>query len=149
MSIKLDWEVESEGGWNEVGEDSDALKLRRQHIRRVRNSLIIVLIVMLAVGGIIAYRLITVGRQVRIALESTVAAETSALRIGDREAYLAIQSDMGGWQRIQEQTFDRYQAEATQTEITGQIVQMDISADRAAIPDLPPGIEWSTDDLLG
>ncbi|MBN1313457.1 MAG: hypothetical protein JXB30_18770 [Anaerolineae bacterium] len=133
MSIKLDWEVESEGGWDEVGEDPRDVELRKRRLRRIRNGLIVILAIMLVVGGVITYRLITVGQQVRAALEATIAAETLALRIGDREAYLAAQSDVGGWRQIQEQTFEHYQSETDRLEVTGQILEMDINADRARV----------------
>ncbi|MBN1429174.1 MAG: hypothetical protein JXB07_12435 [Anaerolineae bacterium] len=133
MSIKLDWEVESEGGWKEVGEDPGAIAERQRRVRRARNSLLVVWVLILILGGGIVYRLFTVGQQVRAALEATVAAETLALRIGDRESYLAIQSDIGEWWKIQETMFEEYQSTAIPIDVTGQIVQMDITADRARV----------------
>jgi hypothetical protein len=133
MSIKLDWEVESEGGWEEVGEDPKEVEARRRRTRRIRNSVLTVLVILLMAGGVIAYRLITVGWQIRSALEETVAAETLALRLGDRNAFLAVQSNVGGWQERQERTFDQYRSEDKQVEVTGQVVKMDISADQARV----------------
>lgn len=133
MGIKLDWEVESEGGWDEVGEDPKAIEARRRQARRARNGLLAALAIIAVMASIIAYRLFRVGRQVREALEATVAAETLALRIGDREAYLEAQSTLGGWRQIQERAFRQYQAEGARVEVTGQIAQMDISADQARV----------------
>lgn len=133
MGIKLDWEVESEGGWDEVGEDPRVIEARRRQARRMRNGLLAALAIVLAVGGMVAYRLFRVGQEVREALKATVAAETLALRIGDREAYLEAQSTLGGWRQIQERTFRQYQAEGPRIEVSGQIAKMDISADQARV----------------
>ena len=133
MSIKLDWEVESTTGLSRVDEDPREIEARRRHARRLRIGTATVLIILLAVGLAIAYRLITVGQRMRADLEATVAAETLALRIGDREAYLANQMGVDNWQQTQGQTFERYQAETAQTEVTGQIVRMDIDANLARV----------------
>lgn len=133
MGIRLDWEVESQRGRTEVGEDPRAVEARRRRTRRIRNTLLVTLGLFLVIAAVIGYRLFTVGQQVREALKATIAAETLALRIGNRDAYLMAQSDMGGWQQVQAQTFQRYQEEAARVDADGQIVQMDISADQARV----------------
>jgi hypothetical protein len=133
MGIQLNWEVEADDGWRKVSEDPEVVEARRRRDRRIRRVILIVSVILLAAGGIIAYRLITVGEQIRSALEETVAAETLALRIGNRDAFLSAQSDAEGWQQQQEQTFNQYQSEGKQLEIPGQIIKMDISADRARV----------------
>jgi hypothetical protein len=133
VGIKLDWEVESEGGWNEVGEDGQAASNRRRRLRRIRNALVGVLFLAALAAGGVAWRLRQVGRQLQADLESTVAAETLALRIGDREGFIAVQSDLGGWQRAQERTFDEYQALAPSLEVPGEVLEMEVEARQAQV----------------
>ncbi|MEJ2149802.1 MAG: hypothetical protein P8Z40_09990, partial [Chloroflexota bacterium] len=124
MGIKLDWEVESEGGWDEVGEDRQAAVDRRRRARRVRRVLAGVLFVAALGAGAVAWRLRQVGRQLEADLEAAVAAETLALRIGDREGFIALQSDLGGWQLAQARTFEEYQALAPALEVPGEVLDL-------------------------
>ena len=133
MSIKMDWEVESAAGLSKVDEDPRDIEARRRQSRRIRIGVAASLVIASGVGGVIAYRLSTVAQQVQADLEATVAAETLALRISDREAYLANQAGTDSWRRYQQKTFERYQMEAAQVEITGQIMQMDISSALARV----------------
>lgn len=133
MGIKLDWEVESEGGWSEVGEDPRAVAARRRRARRIRNALVGALLLAGLVGGGVYWRLRQVEQQLRADLETTVAAETLALRIGDRAAFLSVQADVGEWQRIQSHTFDEYQALAPRLEANGEIVALEIGTSRAHV----------------
>jgi hypothetical protein len=133
MGIKLDWEVESDGGWEEVGEDPAAIAARKRRVHRLRNLGLVLLVALGIAGGAIFYRLHRVGRQLRADLETTISAETLALRIGDRRAFLDGQADVGEWVRIQDSTFARYQALGPDIEVTGEIVELDIDADKARV----------------
>jgi hypothetical protein len=133
MGIKLDWEVESEGGWNEVGEDAAAVAARARRTRQVRTILLGIGGLGLIVAAIIGYRLYAVGQQLRADLNAVIAAETLALRLGDRAAYLNIQQDVGSWRDFQGQRFEQYQADAERLTVEGNIVHVDISADQARV----------------
>lgn len=133
MGVRLDWEVESDGGWEEVGEDPQAIADRQRRNRRIRNAILAFLVLLAALSGAILYRLRQVSRQLAADLEATVAAETLALRIGDLNAFLAIQSGVGGWPQIQESAFDQARALGTRLEVTGEIVDTQIDAKRARV----------------
>jgi hypothetical protein len=148
VGIKLDWEVESEGGWDEVGEDQQAAVDRRRRAQRVRHVLIGLLFVAVLGAGVVTWRLRQVGRQLEADLEATVAAETLALRIGDREGFLAVQSDLGGWQRAQERTFEEYQALAPALEVPGEVLDLAVDGRegqvtlREVVEGQPYRVQW-------
>ncbi len=133
MGIQLDWEVEAEGGWEEIGEDPEAARARRRRNRRLRNGLLVLLALAALVSGAVAARLRQVKKQVRAELESTVAAETLALRIGDRSSYLRLQSEIGEWQRIQGDRFDEYQSLGERVAPNGEIVDLAIDGESARV----------------
>ncbi len=133
MDIKLDWEVESEGGWSEIGEDPAEMAARRRRGRRLRTVALGVLLIAAIAAGVAAWRLNQAARQLRTDLEATVAAETAALRLGDREGFLTAQADVGLWQRIQGGTFNSYQGLGQRIDVTGNVVEMDISANQARV----------------
>ena len=133
MGIRLDWEFETLGGVQQVGEDPDALAVRARRRRRTRNAVLALLIGIGLAAGIVAYRLHIAAKQRRFALETTVAAETLALRMGDRRAFLAIQADVGEWVHIRNEAFNRYQALSPHLEPSGEIVELDIDADQARV----------------
>ncbi len=133
MGIKLQWELESEGGWNEIGEDPEVLASRLRRNRRIRNIALVALFVLALVGGIVAYRLNRTDRQLHHDLEAAIAAETLALRIGDREAFLSWQLNEGPWRVVQRRLFDQYQAEMDRMTVGGEIVSMDIEANLARV----------------
>ena len=133
MGVQLDWEVEADGEWSEAGEDESAA--RHRHNRNRRRLLAIVgglLLVGLAAGGVL-FAVRRANAKARAQLDETIAAETSALRIGDRAAFLAAQEPQGEWQRVQSDTFDAYQALAGQLDVTGQVTDLTISGRRARV----------------
>jgi hypothetical protein len=126
MGIRLDWSVESDGGWNEVGEDPQARAARQRRNRRIRNLLLILLLLGGLTAALIVYRMRMVAARLRTDLEATVATETLALRIGDRAAFMAIQANVGGWLLTQSKTFDEYQALGNRLRIEGEIIEQEI-----------------------
>ncbi len=133
VGIRLDWSVESDGGWNEVGEDPQSKAARQRRNRRIRNLLAaLILLVSLAVG-LIVYRMRVVAARLRTDLEATVAAETLALRIGDRAAFMAVQANAGGWLLIQSRTFDEYQALGSRLRVEGEVIEQEIEGLRARV----------------
>ena len=126
MGIRLDWEVESEDDWEEAGEDPAAALARRQRLRRIRNIIIIVGGVIAAIGLAVTLRLRAISERLQIQLETAVAAETLALRLGDRGAFLGLQADEGEWRRIQADVFDEYQELGSRLSVPGEILDMQI-----------------------
>jgi hypothetical protein len=133
MGIKLDWEFESEHDWEEVGEDPSLLDLRKRRGRQLWNLAIVVLALGGAVFGVVRYRLHSINRQLRADLESTIASETLALRIGDQQAFLDAQSEVGAWDAVQENTFDTYQVLGERLVPTGEVVDLDMDGDQARV----------------
>lgn len=133
MGIKLDWEVEADGGWDEIGEDPAAIAARKRRLKIFRNIALALLVIALAVGAAIFYRLRQTARQREDDLRAVIAAETLALRIGDRTAYLSLQADVGEWVRIQDSSFAQYQAFGGRIDTPGEIAEMDINADKARV----------------
>lgn len=126
MSIKLDWEVESEGGWAEIGEDAAALAARKRQAKRIRTIIGILLGAGVLVGGVIGFRLYTADQQARSDLRATVTAETAAIRIGDNSAYLDIQQNIGSWREMQSERFSQYQADSSHVKTDGEIETLDM-----------------------
>ena len=141
MSIKLDWEVESEGGWNEIGEDEAARLARLRQARRARTTLGVILVLALLIGGGVGIKLYTADQQLRADLRATVGTETSAIRIGDSDAYLAIQESVGSWRQMQADRFNAYQAEKAHIQTDGQIVSLDVDGGkgRAVVREMVDG----------
>ncbi|NDJ54808.1 MAG: hypothetical protein GYB68_17195 [Chloroflexi bacterium] len=133
MGIQLDWDVESESGWDRVDEDAEIVAARNRRNKRIRNSLMALAAILLMVGGGIGFRAYSVNQDLRAQLEATVAAETVALRIGDRNAFLQIQSDLGAWESVQENTFDGYQDLSGRIETPGEIIELDMQNDQAMV----------------
>ncbi len=133
MGIKLDWEFESERDWEEVGEDPALIDSRKRRNKRLLNLAIVVLVLAGIAFGVVRYRLYRIDRQLRTDLESTIAGETLALRIGDQQAFLDTQSEIGAWDTVQEKTFDTYQSLGDRLVPTGEIVDLDIDGDQARV----------------
>ncbi len=133
MGIRLDWELESEAGWSDIGEDPAEVLARRRRNRHLRNLLVTLLMVAAVIGGVVGWRLRAASRQLRKNLETTIAAETTALRIGDEDGFLSAQSEIGQWRRLQQETFEEYRSYGTRLVVTGEIIELDISANRARV----------------
>lgn len=131
MGIQLDWEVEAEGGWQGVGEDQQAALARRRRNRRLRNWLLAILALAGLIAAGVTIRLRQANEQARAMLEATIAAETLALRIGDRAGFLALQSGSEEWQRIQGAAFDAYQALGPRVAPGGEIVELEMQGRQA------------------
>lgn len=131
MGIKLDWEVEAEGGWEEIGEDPSAIAARQRRRRRFRNTLIGLLAAALLAAGGVALRLRQARQERRVELERVIATETLALRIGDRDAFLGAQTDVGEWRRRQADAFEAYRALGVVP--TGEIVEIEVDREQARV----------------
>lgn len=130
MGINLDWNVEADGGdWRPIREDSQIVAARRKRQQQLRRRLIAALVTLVLLAGAAGIRLATVAHKLREQLIATTAAETAALRIGDRNAFLRIQANYPDWRKQQSATFAAYQSWAGRLDITGQIVTLDLDAD--------------------
>ncbi len=131
MGIKFDWELEGDATRTPEGDAYQGQQ--RRTWQRYFWPALLVLVALLGAGTAIYLRLEHVSATLRGQLESTVAAETLALRLGDRSAYLALQAEGGEWRRIQHDAFDEYQALAPRLDIPGEIVEMHVGGDTARV----------------
>src|SRR5262245_35957409 len=137
MGIRLDWEIEAEQEQvRQAGEDPNTARIRRRARLRV---LLVILLVLALFGGVVAgifWRLRTVDQQVEQSLRNTVDAEVAALRIGDANAFLAVQrSATDDWQLTQQATFDAYQALKVERDLrlTGRVLDAAVDGTRGRI----------------
>ncbi len=137
MGIKLDWEVETDQSRvSTTGEDKDAARRRRLLRLRLLAFLVFVLLVVGLIVAAVNVRLRQVDAQLRQVLASTVDAEVTALRIGDRDSFLSMQrSATDEWQQRQNALFDSYQSLKADpnTQLTGRIVDLAIDNSRARV----------------
>ncbi len=137
MGIKLDWEIETDQSRvSSTGEDKDAARRRRVIRARLLAFVVFVLIVVGVIAAAVAYRLRQVDAQMRQVLTSTVDAEVTALRLGDRDSFLSMQrSATDEWQQKQNALFDSYQAlkSSQDTQLTGQILDLAVDNTRARV----------------
>ena len=148
MGIKLDWQVESDAGRVHVAEAPEIVAATRRRARGLQVALIVIVVVV--VGGYITVqaRLRQIDRQLEENLKATIAAETLALRIGDRTAFLKQQSSIDGWRDLQQYNFERYISQSPDIQVTGEILNLEITGDEALVElavetqDGPTTAEW-------
>lgn len=136
MSLRLDWEIESEQQHirQASGEDPES---RRQRRRRRLMILMLPLVLLLLVGAVAAFvvlRLKQVDAEVEQVLRDTVDAEIATLRIGDEQAFLNFQrSAAGDWLATQQEVFSNYQSLKVggDIQLTGQVVDVEVDGNRA------------------
>jgi hypothetical protein len=154
MGLKLDWEIEA--GQTQVqntGEDPEAQRKRR----RLRNRLLIGVIGLLVMVGaciaVIQWRLADVDFQFQRQLIDTIAAEAAALRIGDRDGFLAIQHTANqAWLDIQNARFDAYQQMmlADNLQVTGRVVSTEFDRNygdlraRVTVEEILNGVSYTS-----
>jgi len=138
MGLRLDWKIEAESTVvRDRGEDPNAA--RRRRAARFRLLLTVGLVALLVGGaaGAVIYRWNQVNQQIEQLLRDTVAAEVTALRIGDWNSFVRIQrSATDDWVNQQRLRFDDYQRllETNPTaQLTGHILDVTIDGQRARV----------------
>jgi hypothetical protein len=137
MGIRLDWEVQAERARvPHLGEDPAARRARRAQQKRGCLLVIAVVLVVAIAGGLVALRLRAVEAEIEDGLRAVVLAETAAVRVGDRAAFLEFQrSATDEWAREQAAAFERYQALKLETtlELTGRALDVTIDGTRGRV----------------
>lgn len=133
MGIKFDWELEGDPASTPGDAERRERRERDRRRQRLYGLALMLLVVALAAGGAVYLRLERVSSRLQGQLESAIAAETLALRLGDRSAFLALQTEGGEWRRIQGDAFDEYQALAQVLEVSGEVVDMHIDGRAARV----------------
>ncbi len=131
MGIQLDWQVEAEQTQMSAQEDPERKKRRRRERRNILlASLVLALCICAAAAGI-WWRWKTVEQRDKDDLRAAVEAEFAALRIGDPNAYMALQrSASDPWLEGQRSQFDEYQAFKQAGRISGSTKIVDIKIDK-------------------
>ena len=148
MGIKLDWQVESDAGRVQVAEASESVAARQRRARVLRAALITIVIVVAGSYVAVTARLRHIDQQLEASLEATIAAETLALRMGDRSAFLKHQSNTDGWRSLQQYNFERYRNQSPDIHVTGEILNLEITGEEALVElavetkDGPGTAEW-------
>ena len=138
MGLRLDWEIEAERSVvRDRGEDPHAAQRRRAARFRLLLTVGLVVLIVGGLAGAVLYRWNQVNRQIEQLLRDTVAAEVTALRIGDWNSFARIQrSATEDWLTAQRNTFDDYQRllESNPTaQLTGHILDVTIDGQRARV----------------
>ncbi|GAB4473552.1 MAG: hypothetical protein Kow00124_12670 [Anaerolineae bacterium] len=133
MGIRLDWEIESEGGWEQVGEDPAEVRQRQRRLRRLRGLILALLLIatLVIAGGFWLRGQIQAQRLAD--LQAAVSAEVDALRSGDRAAFLSGQLDRREWLAWQEGVFDDYRVMGGRLELAGEVLEAQVEGDAAAV----------------
>ena len=134
--IRFEWDLESHRIDRSDGEEPGAKRMRRRNALRLL-VLVILLLAALSISVIfIRQRLIDVENYYAQLLQDTVKSEVAALRVGDRDTFLAIQ-DVGNeaWLQMQSAVFGGYAdlKAAGKIELTGSILEVEIADDRARV----------------
>jgi len=136
MGIRLDWEIEAEQNTYRAGEAAHAARIRRSARLRL---LLIVILLLVIFGGIAAalnIRLRDLEAREEQLLRDVVDAEITNLRLGNYEAFAALQrsGDMA-WIDSRQQEFDDYQGLMLRSnvQLTGQIADIVIDGTRARV----------------
>ncbi|MYD39388.1 MAG: hypothetical protein F4W97_11345 [Chloroflexi bacterium] len=133
--IRFEWEVEADLIDQPDGEDPQRKRNRHRALRRLL-ILCALLIVACVLGGLALYlRIVQAQNEIAQQLTDTIKVEVAALRIGDRSAYLQIQSGDASWQAAQTALFERVQTlkAANAIELPGDILAMAIEGERARV----------------
>ncbi len=135
MGVKLDWEIESEReAYRDLGEHPRDRMQRRANRRRAIVAILLVAGLIVGLVGLVLWRLWTVDSTIERQLRDTIAAEATALRIGDIAAYLNIQrSESESWVLGQTSLFWAYQQLKLerQVDLTGRVLGLTIDENRA------------------
>ena len=134
--IRLEWNVESQ---RIDGSDSEGPEAKRRRRRGLLGLLLFVCILLAAIAFALLFlrqRLQDIERQFAQLLQDTVKAEVAALRIGDLNSFLNIQSaDNADWLNGQRATFQQYSDLKSDgsIELTGSILGVEIDGERARV----------------
>ena len=133
--IRFEWEVEADTIDQSDGEDPQLKRIRRRNFQRML-LLIGLLAVAVILGGLALHlRLVQAQNEIAQQLIDTIKVEVAALRIGDRSAFLQIQSGDEAWLAAQSALFEHYEAlkAANVIELPGDILSVTIEGERARV----------------
>ncbi|MBN1202791.1 MAG: hypothetical protein JXJ20_13145 [Anaerolineae bacterium] len=147
MGIKLDWHVESEQTTQRATEDPETRRQRRRARRRLLLLVVALASVLALVAALVLWRLQTVEDRYRQDLLDTVEIEITALRLGDYEAFMAIQRSISApFIAAQEGEFEEYQQlkQVHRVELTGRVLDdaIDDRTGRVVVEEIIDGVPY-------
>ena len=134
--IRFEWNVESQQIDRSDGEDPEEKSRRRRGIIILLALIVALLLTIALVLALVRQRIRQVERQYEQLLQDTVKAEVAALRIGDLNSFLNVQSrDDANWFDRQRATFQQYSdlKAAGAIELTGSLLAVDVDGERARV----------------
>lgn len=133
MGIRLDWEVESEGGSEAVAEDAVALAARRRRQVITQRAMIIGAVVVIVSVAFLTLRMRQVRAQMLDALYATVESEALALRLGNKDRFMLLQGASADWRSEQRRNFDIFQHSNPTMVVTDEILDLQMNGDEARV----------------
>lgn len=134
--IRFEWNVESQQIDRSDGEEPGEKRRRRRSLLILLTLIFVLLLTIALVLALVRQRVYQVERQYEQLLQDTVKAEVAALRIGDLNSFLNVQSaDDPSWVHRQRASFQQYsdlKAEGT-IELTGSLLAVDVDGERARV----------------
>jgi hypothetical protein len=137
MGVRLDWDIESDqSGKQNAREDPEVTRARRRS--QFRFLILILVLVSLLTGALalLQWQLNRVDEQLEARLRDAIEAEVAALRIGDWNAFSALQrSASPDWLMQQRAYFDTYQNIKVTNEVNlaGTVREIDIDSQRGRV----------------
>lgn len=131
MGLQMDWEIETDDRQEQIAPQPPEPGGRW---RRWWFWLLGLALVAGGAFGIVRHELRRIDERLRDDLDSTVAAETLALRIGDERTFRRIQADDREWRAHQAREFVAYQrGESLYRALTGEIEDVEIDGEQAEV----------------
>lgn len=148
MGIDFNWEVEEDGPGAASEPSAPSVPGLPPGLRRLLMIVGVAVAAGIAIYTAYQQRAAAVEDARQEELEATIAAETAALRIGDRRAFLTLQQRDDDWLRAQSRAFRAYQENADRIDLSGGILSTEIDGEygRALVEQTVDGqtgsIEW-------
>lgn len=132
--IRFEWNVESQQIDRSDGEDPEEKRRRRRSLLILLALVFVLLLAIALTVALVRQRIHQVERQFEQLLQDTVKAEVAALRIGDLNSFLKVQSaDDASWVNRQRAMFQHYSDLKSEgaIQLTGSILAAEVDGERA------------------
>lgn len=134
MGLQFDWEVEDSEPAPRLDAETPDAAGRDNRVRRLIGWGMVAVVLAVAAYSMVRWQKHRIDERLHQELEAAVAAELTALRIGDKKAFEKLQTGSENWISIQRQTFERYQQGASAYQyLTADISQMEIEAGQGTV----------------
>lgn len=134
--IRFEWNVESQQIDRSDGEDAEEKNRRRRSVLILLALIFMLLLAIALAAALVRQRIHQVERQFEQLLQDTVKAEVAALRIGDLNSFLNVQSAVSpDWVNRQRAMFQHYSDLKSDgaIELTGSLLAVNVEGERARV----------------